>query len=535
MPAKIKKLSMKSYSFKLPQKQSLQWFQALITEAAEKLLMKLWSEEWIKAIGEKNLKAYKVVNEAQVKHPNGYLPSRVRRGIAERVGRIIRGQYKRMKCFYSCMMIVEWLGIETKIGKLISIAMQHCRSTTKNGQTYPTYKKVMVQQTIAMIKNWHKKLAIDFTMFSYTNFVQPTIATFSFPYGPDDGNAIQYENTGQNIKLRIKLPKTPQPTTKRDWEWVEKIIPIPVKVQEKISRACSIQPAQPTLGTKILKGGLKYFFLKFPWEFPRASRKVRQERVLALDLGLKKLATAVICETGNQISPPITLKLVGGHYRHIERLYKNIAGIQQQLARLQKRSRPTGVTPKEEERRRLYEKRNRLGEELAHTTTNIVRKLAHDWRCTKIVIEDLRSYKPPKGRRSWSRRLSEWFRGRIAFLLEYKCQEYGLILQKVCPWNTSSHCPRCSKNGVKVLGPNNMVEDKRGRWFHCPTCRFTADRDYIAAVNIYRASFIDYQTIKSLKDTSPIPYMDIGTPHSTVLSGGSEMNPNDLIAVTGFG
>ncbi len=163
-------------------------------------------------------------------------------------------------------------------------------------------------------------------------------------------------------------------------------------------------------------------------------------------------------------------------------------------------------------------------------------KIALNWCGTKLVIEDLRNYKPSRGKRSWSRRLSEWLRGRIAFLLEYKCEETGLVLQKVCPWGTSSHCPRCTNKGRKVKGPNNLVEDDRGRWFQCSHCGFTADRDYIAVVNIYRASFIDYKQIKSLKDTSPVPYTDSGTPHSTVPSGGSEMNcTNKLVAVTGNG
>ena len=52
----------------------------------------------------------------------------------------------------------------------------------------------------------------------------------------------------------------------------------------------------------------------------------------------------------------------------------------------------------------------------------------------------------------------------------------------------------------------------------------TLHRDYIAAVNIYRASFINYREIKSLKDSSPVPYMDSGTLHPTVLGGGPEMN-----------
>ncbi len=543
MPRKKKNIPTKSYQFKLPRDERLQWFQALTTKAAQQLLDKLWSEEWINQLGKSNLKAYKVINEAQVElelnRQKIYLPSRIRRGTAEWAGRIIRGQYKRKNCYYDCLEIINWLGIETEDSKLIAIVMQYCRDTGKDGKTYKRYKKMLIRQTIEMIKNLFQRLGKGFAAFRYIDLVKPEIQHLAFPYSPDDGQTIQYTYDEEKINFKLKLPKTLEPKSKNDWQWIVSELAIPEKIQEKIAGAISSQPLKPTLHKKKLKGGLECFFLLFPWEFKnQPKRNDSKERVLAIDKGLKKVATMAIFEDGKQISKPITIKLVGSQYRHIERIYDHIAGNQHQIASQKKRreSKQIGVEAYQEERRRLYEKRNRLGEELAHTTTNILIQIALDWNCTKIVIEDLRDYKPPRGRRSWSRRLSQWLRGRIAFLLEYKCKEQGLTLQKVCPWNTSSHCPRCTAKGVKVLGPNNLIENKRAHWFHCPHCGFSADRDYIAAINIYRASFIDYKEIKSLKDTSPVPYMDSGIPHPTVLGGGSEMNcANKLVTVTGNG
>jgi len=534
-----KKVSTKSYQFKLPKNERLDWFQELTTKAAQKILDKLWSEEWISRLGENNgLKAYKVINEAQVKLEGIYLPSRIRRGVAEWTGRIIRGQYKRYKCFLDCLEIINWLGPETNENKLIAVVMQHYRTISKNGKTYPKYKKVMVQQTIAMIKHWQQRQNNVYEVFTYTDIVKPKITKYAFPYGPDDSQAVQYYNDGETIQLKIKLPLTPEPRNPKDWEWMKQELIIPEKINEKIEQAISNQPLKPTLRIRKLKGGHDYFFLQFPWEYKPKTKKEVNGRTIAVDLGLKKVATIVIFEDGKQISKPIFINLKGSNYRHIERLYNHIADIQRQLAKQKKRreSNQIGVVRKEEERSKLYTKRNRIGDELAHTTTNILIQLAQIWQCTKIVIEDLKNYKPPKGRRSWSRRLSQWLRGRIAHFLEYKSKEAGIILQKVCPWNTSSHCPRCTAIGVKVKGPNNLIADKCGRWFHCLECGFTADRDYIAAVNIYRASFIDYQTIKSLKDTSPIPYMEIGILRPTIPGGGPEMNCNNLlVAVTGCG
>ena len=532
-----KQTIIKSYQFKITTNQQyLTYYQRLVEQAATKLLADLWSENWIERLRTSKQKTFTLINEAKVqikqKGKKIYLPSRVRRGIAERVGIIIRKQYKRKRCYDDCLKVMELIGKEIPEKKLVRIVLQ----TYRTNQNYPFYKKVMIQQTIQMIKKWYKKLAIDLNMISYCQLVQPEIKKFVFPFGVDDGQAIQYTCDGKCIQYRIKLPIIPQPKDRYDWLWFENKILLPEKIQKKIKTSFNQQPKRPMLLKKILKGGLKCFFLQFPWEFPKKPKNQSKERILAIDLGLKKLATCVVCEDEKQISKPIFINLKGSEYQHIERLYNHIKGIQQQKTKQEKRkeSKRNDVEIKVEEQRRLYEKRNRLGEELAHTTTNILIQLAHNRQCTKIVIEDLRDYKPPRGKRSWSRRLSQWLRGRIAFILEYKCQEAGLTLMKVCPWNTSSHCPRCTAKGLKVKGPNNLLPDKKGRWFNCQECGFTADRDYIAAINIYRASFINYQTIKSLKDTNPVPYTDSGIPHSTVPSGGSEMNCNNtnIAAVT---
>ncbi len=334
---KKKKTSTKSYQFKLQRNNQLNWFQALTTNAAEKLLEELWSVEWLTKLGNSNLKAYKVINEAQAQLEGIYLPSRVRRGVAEWVGRIIRGQYKRYRCYQDCIEIVNWLGGETKESKLIAVVMQHCRTIGKNGKTYTKYKKIMVQQTLAMIKNKNQRLGSGFANFAYTDHVQPKIKYYAFNFGPDDDQAIRYKVENQIINLEIKLPKTAEPRTRDDWEWLEQELFIPSKVQAKIAKALSTQPVKPSLREKTLKGGQNYFFLQFPWQYPKKSRKKRKERVLAIDLGLKKVAIVAVFEKGKQISRPITIKLKGSEYWHIERIYEHIAENQRQIAKQKKK------------------------------------------------------------------------------------------------------------------------------------------------------------------------------------------------------
>ena len=142
MPPKRKKAprNQRSYRFKLPQdRRRFEWFRALTAQAAEELLEGLWSDDWLTKLGTSKLKAYKVIDEARVQLAGSYLPSRVRRGIAERVGRIIRGQYKRMQCYYDCLQLCRWMGFQTKDRTLTAGVMQHCRKAGRHeeGQNVP--------------------------------------------------------------------------------------------------------------------------------------------------------------------------------------------------------------------------------------------------------------------------------------------------------------------------------------------------------------------------------------------------------------
>ncbi len=450
-------------------------------------------------------------------------------GIAERIGRILRSQYKRMRCFNDCLKIIEIVGVNESESKLIKLMNQ----TFKGSKNKPYYKKVLLLQNIRLIKNWQQKISVDFHMLSYCNLVKPIIKNFVFPYSPDNYRELDYVIKHTSIWFKIRLPITTNSRSINDWEWIEGQIPIPEKLQEKIDESTNQHPKKPRMIIKTLKGGKEYFFFSFPWDFKRKimERKERA-RALAVDLGLKKIATAVVCEKDKQLSKPIFLKVTSKQYQHIERLYKRLQGISLQMKRKLGDHRRL-----QEEQARIYRKLSRIKHQIVQTTAVILIDKAKQWNCNEIILEDLRTFSPKKGLKKWSRRLNEWLYGQITQILEYKTKEEGIKLLKVAPWGTSNHCSRCTNTqGLKVINPTNLTPKKSGRWFYCPNCGFNVDRDYNAALNIFRAKFINYRKIKSLKDTSPIPYMDIGILRPTVLGEGSEMNCNNkLVAVNGNG
>ncbi len=527
---------LKKYYFKitLPEnkKKYLSNFKQLIEKATKQSLEKLWSEEWITQLGITTVKAHCIITAGRISiEEEGkkiYLPSRVRMGIAERIGRILRSQYKRMKCFNDCLKIMEIVGVNENESKLIKLL----NLTFRSYKNKPYYKKVLLLQNIRLIKNWQQKISIDFHMLSYCNIVKPTIKNFVFPYGPDNYRELDYMVRNTSIWFKIRLPTTINSRSINDWEWIEGLIPIPEKLQKKINESTNQHPKKPRMITKTLKGGKEYFFFSFPWNFEK--KKVVQKertRALAVDLGLKKIATAVVCEKDKQLSKPIYLKITSKQYQHIERLFKHLQGISIQIKR------KTGNHRKQqEEQARIYRKLSRIKHQLVQTTTTILIDKAKQWNCSEIILEDLRMFRPKKGLRKWSRRLNEWLHGQIAQILEYKTNEEGIKLLKVTPWGTSIHCPRCTNTrGLKVTSPTILTPKKSGRWFYCPNCGFNADRDYNAALNIFRARFINYRKIKSLKDTSPIPYMEIGipSPDRSWRRSRNDLTTTQVVLVTG--
>lgn len=70
----------------------------------------------------------------------------------------------------------------------------------------------------------------------YSRMITPVIHSFSFPYSPDDGQALQMEWQRDNIAVKMKLPQTKKPVKRSDWQWHHITLSIPVKLcNESIS------------------------------------------------------------------------------------------------------------------------------------------------------------------------------------------------------------------------------------------------------------------------------------------------------------
>ena len=507
------------YPIKLPQEDKLRervdYLKQITMEAGQQLLERLWSEGWLDIItsDDREKKVYKIIGEHQTTLTKEgklvYLPSRIRRCITERVGRIIRSQAVRRQCYEDVIRVAQITGMEGNLDQLVKTV-----AYTLIFFEGKYYRWALIRQTMRTLRRYYYRLGLDLAVLAtipYTKQVTPVIHSFCLPYSPDDSQAIELTWQQEKIAVKIKLPTIAYPVTRGDWIWHELSLTVPKKVLQRITQASGseIKIHPPTLRYKQLKGGLVLPFLEVPWSsLVSLPQPVYPKRALATDLGLVNLTTSVICEAGSQISRPDFWSPASSLLSKIDRLYTLVQRIQKQKDHFPDHC--PGQTKRALDLNRLYRKLNRYRENILHQTSNHLIAIATKWQCSTIVLEDLRAYKPPKGRRTLSRKLSNWLRGSLFDILSYKARRVGLRVVRVSARWTSSYCPRCGQKGSKIVDPCSSAVSPKGRFFSCPFCSFSADRDYIASLNVYRMYENRRQKRFALRFAKPVSYMGAG-------------------------
>ncbi|MFX0116887.1 MAG: hypothetical protein ACFFB3_20230, partial [Candidatus Hodarchaeota archaeon] len=330
------------YPLKLPQtpelRSKLQCFQELSQQISQELLELLWTEPWLDTVAASSLKAYKVIDEKRVLQTSRgkqvYLPSRIRRGIAEQVGRILRSQAKRRTCYYDVLQVVQATGVEGNLDNLVKIV---ARMLIQFAGKF--YKRALIRQQLRTLRRYYYRLHLELAVLlqiPYTQLVKPVIKSFVFPYAADNGlqgQTIKINWIASQLQIALKLPTTEQPLSRKEWQWLSFTISIPPKILGRIPGTSS-KIHLPTLRVLTLKGGLRLPFLEFPWSYTISETPgLSKKRVMATDLGVINLTTSVICEAGSQISPPRFWSPSSQLFHKIEQLYRHIDRLQKKLAK----------------------------------------------------------------------------------------------------------------------------------------------------------------------------------------------------------
>jgi putative transposase len=226
-------------------------------------------------------------------------------------------------------------------------------------------------------------------------------------------------------------------------------INVPIKTHEPITEDMVCREA------KIIRR-------KGEWFVYLTVEKEVQERnpksVLAVDLGIRWIATTVNSDNPKPKFYGKDLRRVKGHYFYLRRslalkkAYKTI--------------------------KKIGNKERRVINDLLHKISRAIvnEALENDSMIVLGKLKDMR--KKDKGRKH-NRKLNNGFPyHRLSKFIEYKARWVGIKVIKVSEKNTSKTCHRCGHMGLRV-----------GSLFKCPKCDYSCNADYNGAVNIMKRGY----------------------------------------------
>jgi putative transposase len=339
---------------------------------------------------------------------------------------------------------------------------------------------------------------------TYTELVETPEPNGTLPYAPDKGDHHIHELAIEGGELRFVLnaPDSLSPESHHDWTKHELRLQTHPRFQSMLD---SGDVKAPTLHAS--EHG---YTLDVPVAVPEQEAETVAGRVLAVDLGVKKQATAVVLDSGDgthqQVTPPQFIDHPAKDKPF--RVKADAEGINDRLAELrqQGKAHTERFAHLLSEYRQTRRKERRLREQIQHDVATQLVWLALEFGCETIVFESLGQIDSPEtsGSVAWS--ISSWARGELLNHVEYKAGLLGIDCTTVNPWGTSRYCPRCGERGKTVKAPNDHTEQRHGGQFHCSECGYECDRDVVGAVNVGRK----YLSQSKIEGANPAEYISEG-------------------------
>jgi IS605 OrfB family transposase len=349
---------------------------------------------------------------------------------------------------------------------------------------------------------------------TYTELVETPEPNGTITYSPDGrGDIHNVIVEDGDLRFMMNAPDTLSPESRFDWTKHELRFPTHSRFHEMLDTG---NMKAPTLHAS------EYgYTLDVPVAVPEQDTEAVDDRVLAVDLGVKKQATAVVLDDGEnkddgmhkQVTPPQFLDHPAKD--KLFRLKTDAEGINDRLAELRRQDKDhtDRFDHLLNEYRQTRQKERRLREQIQHDIANQLVWIAVEHGCETIVFESLGQIESPdvSGSVAWS--ISSWARGELLDYVEYKTELVDIDFEMVNPWGTSRYCPRCGEKGRTVKAPDDDTECRHGGHFHCPTCGYECDRDVVGAVNVGRK----YLDGCKMEEANPAAYTEAGN-HASVPS-----------------
>ena len=222
-------------------------------------------------------------------------------------------------------------------------------------------------------------------------------------------------------------------------------INVPIKTHEPIKDMVCRE-------AKVIRKGNEWFvYITVEKEVEERNPK----SVLAVDLGIRWIATTVSLNNPKPKFYGKELRRVKGHYFYLRR----------SLA-LKKAYRAI---------KKIGHKERRVVNDILHKVSRaIVNEALED--DAMIVLGNLKGIRRKSKSRAFNRKLNSGFPYyRLSQFIEYKARWLGIKVIKISEKNTSKTCHRCGREGIRV-----------GGLFKCPECGYSCNADYNGAMNILK-------------------------------------------------
>ncbi|QZA89369.1 transposase [Salinarchaeum sp. IM2453] len=470
----------------------------LVQQHTHRLLAdEYWSDEHLDAISDHTGQSYTYIRDDDTdafEDVEEYVYSRFKRCVYHRVTHVLDAHTDEFQAF----QFVTDTGAERKIRRI----GWHRLRTRLYDEESPYIEWRVLESVVDQLNTYYD--AHGRFPETYTELVKTPEPNGTLPYAPDKGDYHIHELAVEDGDLRVVLnaPDSLSPESYHDWTKHELRFPIHSRFRDMLDTG---ELKAPTLHAS------EYgYTLDVPIAVSEQDTETVADRVLAVDLGVKKQATAVVLDSGDETHEQVTQPQFIDHPNKdkLFRMKADAEGINDRLAELRRQGK--AHTERFDhllsEYRQTRRKERRFREHIQHDVANQLVWLAVKNGCETIVFESLGQIDAPQtsGAIAWS--ISSWARGELLDHVEYKAGLLGIDVTAVNPWGTSRFCPRCGKRGRTVNAPNDHTECRHGGHFYCPNCGYECDRDVVGAVNVGRKHLSD----SKMEKANPAEYSSAG-------------------------
>jgi putative transposase len=269
--------------------------------------------------------------------------------------------------------------------------------------------------------------------------------------------------------------------TGEGWRWVN----YPVKY----SRYFEQRRADPTWEQQSPKLVLRPRSAELHFSQTRVvkARKVKESKLdpdlvtVAVDLNVKNLAVITVRRQQTIIETVFVRDngLDQQRYRHLKRISKK-----QWLS---------GKPVKgEQSNQQLWQHVRRMNSDAARKTAHAIARVCEKYTGCVLLFERLRKIKVKEASKSrrLNRKQANQLRGQINRLSREKAFAGGSVTVEVNPHGTSQYCARCGAKGERFsYRGGQRIKKRAGKLFWCPQCRYEANADFNASVNVHHSFF----------------------------------------------